>query len=64
MEGSGNVRYDGVESYECSASRTLVETQIRLKAGGGTCPEEIKIPPTPGVQLMPEWFETQSHDVL
>lgn len=35
---------------------TLVETQIRLKAGGGTCPEEIKIPPPPGVQLKPEWL--------
>mmetsp|Transcript_1694 Transcript_1694/g.2964 ORF Transcript_1694/g.2964 Transcript_1694/m.2964 type:complete len:214 (+) Transcript_1694:39-680(+) len=35
---------------------TVVETQIRLKAGGGTCPEELKIPPTPGVQLKPEWL--------
>ena len=36
-----------------------MEAEIRLKASGGTCPEEIKIPSTPGVQLKPEWFEAQ-----
>ena len=33
----------------------VLETAIRTKAGG-TCPEEIKIPSTPGVQLKPEWL--------
>ena len=41
---------------EMAEPRAVLEAAIRTKAGG-TCPEEIKIPSTPGVQLKPEWFE-------
>ncbi|CAK9068187.1 unnamed protein product [Durusdinium trenchii] len=34
---------------------TTVEAQVRFK-GGGTCLESLTIPPTPGVQLKPDWL--------
>lgn len=35
-----------------------MEAQVRFK-GGGTCLESLTIPPTPGVQLKPDWYRSQ-----